>query len=182
MKKTSETPSASPPLAQRIHSACHLRGEFVLRSGRRASEYFDKFQFSSDSLLLDAISRAMMNLIPPETEVLAGLELGAIPIVTMLSHHSTLPAAFVRKSAKSYGTARLAEGAAISGKRVLIVEDVATSGGQIVLSAKDLRGLGAEISQAMVVIDREEGARDALRATGIELISLFGRAELAGEA
>jgi adenine/guanine phosphoribosyltransferase-like PRPP-binding protein len=101
--------------------------------------------------------RRWFPLIPPDAEVLAGLELGGIPVVTLLSHYSGLPAAFVRKAAKPHGTARLCEGAEISGRRVLLVEDIVTTGGQVRASAADLRRIGATISHALCVIDREEG-------------------------
>ena len=106
-------------------------------------------------------------------EVLAGLEMGAIAIATLLSQQSGIPAAFIRKAAKPYGTARLAEGSDVADKSVLIVEDVVTSGGQVVLSAGDLRALGARIDTAICVIDREEGGTEALAAAGIRLTPLF---------
>ncbi|MFL6053172.1 MAG: orotate phosphoribosyltransferase [Actinoallomurus sp.] len=167
-----------PELARRIYSAAHLTGHFVLRSGQTATEYFDKYRFESDPVLLDDITRAMAPLVPPETEVLAGLEMGGIPVVTALSRQTGLPCAFVRKQAKPYGTCRLAEGADVAGRRVLVVEDVVTSGGQIVLSTTDLRGLGAQISQALCVIDREQGGAETLSAAGIGLLSLLTATDL----
>lgn len=155
----------------------HLTGTFRLRSGRTSTEYFDKYQFEADPCLLDEIARLMVPLIPPDIEVLAGLELGGVPLVTMLSHHSKLPAAFVRKVAKQHGTARLAEGASINGRRVLIVEDVVTSGGQITISTEQLRSLGATITHALCVVDREEGAHDALAKLNIEVICLIRRTD-----
>jgi orotate phosphoribosyltransferase len=162
-------------LAETIYALCHLTGSFTLRSGRTSTEYFDKYRFESAPELLDEITRQMVPLIPSGTEVLAGLELGGIPVVTMLAHHTGLRAAFVRKAAKPYGTARLCEGAEVSGKQVLIVEDVVTSGGQIRLSAADLRLLGARVDHALCVIDRGEGASKALAADGIALLSLLNR-------
>lgn len=165
-------------LARRIHSASHLTGEFVLRSGRTATEYFDKYRFEGDPVLLDAIAQEMAALVPADTEVLAGLEMGGIPVVTALGRHTGLPCAFVRKQAKAYGTCRLAEGTDIVGRRVLVVEDVVTSGGQIVLSTADLRALRADVRQALCVIDREQGGTEALRAEGIELLSLLTASDL----
>ncbi|MEV8376549.1 orotate phosphoribosyltransferase [Kribbella sp. NPDC056861] len=165
-------------LGKRIYQASHLTGEFVLRSGIMATEYFDKYRFEADPVLLDAIAQAMVPLVPAGTEVLAGLEMGGIPVVTALGRHTGLPCAFVRKEAKTYGTCRLAEGAEIAGRRVLVVEDVVTKGGQIVLSSKELRALGAEISQALCVIDRQQGGAEALAEVGLELISLMTAAEL----
>jgi orotate phosphoribosyltransferase len=120
----------------------------------------------------------LVPLIPAGTEVLAGLELGGIAVVTALGLRSGLPCAFVRKKAKGYGTARLAEGAEVKGRRVLVVEDVVTSGGQIVISAGQLRELGAEISHAICVIDRQEGGADGLATVGIALHSLLRREDL----
>lgn len=102
----------------------------------------------------------------------------ALLIVTLLSHYSGLPTAFVRKEAKKYGTSRLAEGAEINNRKVLIVEDVVTSGGQIVISANQLRQLGAQIDYVVCVIDREEGAIDKLLAEGITMLSLLKRRDL----
>jgi orotate phosphoribosyltransferase len=99
-------------LASQIYAACHVTGDFVLRSGRSTDEYFDKYQFEADPVLLDAMAERMAGLVPEGTEVLAGLEMGGIAVVTALGRHVGLPCAFVRKAAKSCGTQRLAEGAA----------------------------------------------------------------------
>ena len=146
-------------LGRRIYATAHLTGEFVLRSGQTTSEYFDKYRFEADPVLLDAVAEALVPLVPADTEVLAGLEMGGIPVVTALGRHTGLPCAFVRKQAKPYGTRRLAEGAETAGRRVTIIEDVVTTGGQIVLSANDLRALGAHITEALCVINRNSTTR-----------------------
>lgn len=165
-------------LAGRVNATCRLRGQFVLRSGRIADEYFDKYQFEAVPALLDEIAVRMAELVPDGTEVLAGLEMGGIAVVTALGRHTGLPCAFVRKAAKPYGTARLAEGADVAGRSVLVVEDVVTSGGQIVLSGGELRHLGARVGHAVCVIDRQEGGASTLAAEGIRLWSLLTRADL----
>ncbi|MET7304582.1 orotate phosphoribosyltransferase [Embleya sp. NPDC005575] len=165
-------------LARRIRRVSFLTGDFVLRSGAGAGEYFDKYRFEADPVLLDAVAEEMAALVPSDTEVLAGLEMGGIPVVTALGRHTGLPCAFVRKRAKEYGTRRLAEGADVAGRRVLIVEDVVTTGGQIVLSTADLRALGADVHQALCVIDREQGGARALSTEGIELLSLLTATDL----
>lgn len=165
-------------LARQVHATCHLTGRFVLRSGRIADVYFDKYQFESDPVLLDRIAERMAPLVPEGTEVIAGLEMGGIAVVTALGRHTGLPCAFVRKVAKQYGTARLAEGAPVAGRRVLVIEDIVTSGGQIVISTGELRKLGAVVDQALCVIDRKEGGAEALAESGIELLSLFTRQDL----
>lgn len=168
-----------PDLARRIYGAAHLTGEFRLRSGATAREYFDKYLFEADPALLGEIARHMAPLVPPGTEVLAGLELGGIPVVTALALATGRPAAFVRKTAKTYGTCRLAEGAAVEGRRVCIVEDVVTTGGQVLLSAADLRRLGADVRAVLCVIERDPRRRAALAAEGLDLVALFTAEELA---
>lgn len=165
-------------LAAAIHEEAHLTGSFLLRSGATAEEYFDKYRFEARPDLLTRVADALAPLVPDDTEVLAGLELGGVPVATALSLCTGFPAAFVRKQAKPYGTQRLAEGADVGGRRVLVVEDVVTSGGQIGLSTQDLRDRGAIVTTALCVIDRESGGRSALAALGIELRSLFRQSDL----
>lgn len=141
-------------LAKKIYDVAHLTGEFKLRSGQISNEYFDKYRFEAQPALLREIAKHMAPLIPPGTEVLAGLEMGGIPIATALSLETGLPCVFVRKEAKEYGTCQFAEGLDIQGKRVCVIEDVVTTGGQVVLSTADLRSLGANISHVLCVIHR----------------------------
>jgi orotate phosphoribosyltransferase len=150
----------------------------MLRSGQTAATYFDKYLFEGDPVMLRDMAEQMIPLIPEGTEVLAGLELGGVPVVTALSLATGLPAAFVRKEAKAYGTARLAEGAAIAGKRVLVVEDVITTGGQVVASTNELRSLGVMIDTVLCVIDRSGGNHARLDAISLQVRSLFTKADL----
>jgi orotate phosphoribosyltransferase len=166
------------PLAARVNSIARLTGTFTLRSGQVATEYFDKYRFEADPVLLADIAEAMVPLLPIGTEVLAGLELGGVPIATALSMRTGLPAAFVRKEAKAYGTARLAEGAEIGGKRVTVIEDVITTGGQVVISTTQLRALGAIVEHVVCVIDRSPDHGAALAAEGLTMTSLLTRAQL----
>ena len=128
--------------------------------------------------LLARIAAALAPLVPTDTEELAGLEMGGIPIVTALSMHTGIPAAFVRKEAKKYGTARLAEGADIEGRRVTVVEDVITTGGQVVISTNQLRELGAKVDHVLCVIDRSPDHGAALAAEGLAMHALLTRAQL----
>lgn len=151
---------------------------FQLRSGRTASEYFDKYRFESDPILLRAIAELAADQIPSGTEVLAGLELGGVPIATALALETGLPVVFVRKAAKPYGTRQLAEGTDVAGRRVLVVEDVITSGGQVALSTAELRERGAVIDEALCVVDREEGGAATLAKYGLRMRALFTADEL----
>jgi orotate phosphoribosyltransferase len=164
-------------LARRVSAVARLTGEFQLRSGLTADTYFDKYQFESDPVLLQAIAAEMLGLIPPGTDILAGLELGGVPVATALSIASGLPAVFVRKIAMTYGTAKLAEGPSIDERNVLVVEDVVTTGGQLIVSTNELRERGAIITTAVCVIDREQGGTEALAAAGIALRSVFKRSD-----
>jgi len=170
-------------LARAIYERTHLTGEFVLRSGAVSNEYFDKYRFESDPALLRDIAAQLVPLLPPGTDALAGLELGGVPIATVLSQLTSLSAYFVRKEAKTYGTCQLAEGGDVEGKRLTVVEDVVTSGGQVILSCADLRARGAVVEHAVCVIDREAGGPEGLRDAGVELRALFTMTELkdAGE-
>ena len=165
-------------LAREIYERTHLTGEFVLRSGAVSNEYFDKYRFESDPVLLRAIAEALAPLVPAGTDGLAGLELGGVPLATMVSQVTGLPAFFVRKEAKTYGTCQLAEGGELDGLRLLVVEDVVTSGGQVVTSCGDLRDRGAKVEHALCVIDREAGGAAALADIGVELRPLFTMAAL----
>lgn len=172
------TPMHIDDLADRINAVSRLTGTFTLRSGQIASEYFDKYRFEAQPALLAEIAAAMAPLIPEGTEVLAGLEMGGIPIATALSMHTGIPAAFVRKEAKTYGTAQLAEGTPVAGKRVTVIEDVITTGGQVVISTNDLRALGATVEHVVCVIDRSPDHGAALAAEGLAMRSLLTRAQL----
>ena len=165
-------------LANRINSCARLSGEFTLRSGRTSNTYFDKYQFESDPVLLRDICEAMVPLLPERVEVLCGLELGGVPVVSVLSQLTGLPAAFLRKTAKTYGTCKYAEGADLAGKPIVLIEDVVSSGGAIIDSTKMLRADGFDVDCALCVIDRETGGREALLEQGIELRSVLRMSDL----
>lgn len=165
-------------LASEIFKKSYIRGEFLLRSGTKSSEYFDKYQFESNPILLNEIANQLLTLIPKNIEILAALEMGGIPIATAIALKTGIPIVFVRKKAKEYGTRQIAEGMEIEGKHLLIIEDVVTSGGQIIQSVDELRNKGAIVEKAICVIDREQGGKDNLASSGIELISLFTMSEL----
>ncbi len=165
-------------LARKIFDTSHLEGSFTLRSGQVSSEYFDKYLFESNPKLLMEITKQLSELIPEGTEILAGLEMGGIPIATTLSLKTGIPAIFVRKKAKEYGTAKLAEGITFAGKKICVIEDVVTTGGQVVMSSNDLRQLGAEINSVLCVIERDIKGRENLKKEGLELFSLFTMEEL----
>ena len=170
--------SADPALARDVDAACRLTGEFVLRSGQVADTYFDKYLFEAQPALLDRVAARMVDLLPEGTELLGGLELGGIPIATMVSSRTGLPALFVRKKAKEYGTCRLAEGADVSGRRVTLVEDVITTGGAVRDATRALREAGAEITTVVCAIDRSPEGDNPLADVGLEVRPVLTKAQL----
>jgi len=170
--------STRTELARRVYAASHLTGRFRLRSGAVSSEYFDKYRFEADPELLRDVAEALVPLVPPDVDALAGLELGGVPLATMLSQRTGKPARFVRKEAKSYGTCCLAEGGKVAGLRLCIVEDVVTSGGAVLGAVRALRAAGAEAGSVVCVIDRESGGSGNLATAGLELRALSRMGEL----
>ena len=166
------------PLAKRIYDTAHITGDFLLRSGARSTEYFDKYLFEADPDLLKHIATAMVELVPPNIDALAGLEMGGIPIATMLSQLTGLPLLFVRKKAKEYGTCKIAEGGQVSGHKLLIIEDVVTQGGAVLDAAKALKAEGAILGAVLCVIDRESGGAANLAKSDLILSPLFTMSEL----
>ncbi len=165
-------------LGKQIYDAAHITGEFLLRSGQFSNEYFDKYKFESIPELLDEIGTHMKALIPKGSEVLAGLEMGGIPLSTVLSIKSGIPSVLVRKKAKEYGTRKLAEGTDFKGKKVCVIEDVVTTGGQIVTSVNELRERGAVIDDVICVILRDPKAYENLGNAGLKLTPLITMEEL----
>jgi orotate phosphoribosyltransferase len=155
----------------------HLTGEFKLRSGQTSKEYFDKYRFEACPELLREIAAHMQTLIPAGTQALAALEMGGIPIAIALSLATGIPCLFVRKKAKDYGTSQFAEGLEAKGLKLCIIEDVITTGGQVLLSTEDLRSLGATVQDVLCVIDRG-GGEEKLKAAGVQMKALFNMAEL----
>lgn len=165
-------------LARDIDACCRLTGEFTLRSGQVAREYFDKYLFESDPVLLGRVADQMVDLIGAETELLGGLELGGIPLVTALSARTGLPALFVRKQAKEYGTCKLAEGPEVSGRRVTLIEDVITTGGAVRDATRELRARGAIVEVVVCAIDRSPAAANPLDDVQLEVRPVLTKAQL----
>lgn len=167
-----------PTLARDIDACCRLTGRFTLRSGQVSSEYFDKYLFESQPSLLDRVATQMVSLLPADTDLLGGLELGGVPLATMVSAKTGLPALFVRKEAKRYGTAKLAEGPAVAGRRVTLVEDVITTGGAVRDAARALREPGATVEVVVCAIDRSDPGADPLADVELQVRSVLTKAQL----
>lgn len=160
-------------LARDVDARCRLHGAFTLRSGKVSDEYFDKYLFEADPVLLARVTEQLSALVPESTDLLGGLELGGIPLVTMLSQVTGIPAMFVRKQAKAYGTRRLAEGGDPAGRTVVLVEDVITTGGAVIKAAVALRELGATVDSVLCAIDRSGSGASGLAEHGIAVRSVL---------
>ena len=165
-------------LARDVDARCRLTGEFTLRSGQVASEYFDKYLFETDPDLLARVAAAMVPLLPDDTDLLGGLEMGGIPIATVVSAQSRIPALFVRKQAKTYGTCKLAEGPDVEGRRVTLVEDVITTGGAVRDATNALRERGAVVEVVVCAIDRSPEGENPLADVGLEVRPVLTKADL----
>ena len=153
-------------LAERVKEIALLKGDFILSSGRRSNYYLDKYRIETRPDILSEVADGLVTKIPSEADILAGPELGAIPLVTAVGLKTGLPFLLVRKKAKDYGTKKVVEGLYEPGQKVVLIEDVLTTGGQAVTAADSLRELGLDVLKIVCVIDREEGAREAVEGAG----------------
>ncbi len=165
-------------LGQDIAHAAYLRGRFVLRSGATSNYYFDKYLFETKPNLLRRVAAFLAELVPQGTDRLAGPELGGVALATAVSLDLGLPFVIVRKAQKTYATTSQIEGELYPGERVVVLEDVVTTGTEAIQSARALRRAGAVVQEVIAVIDREEGAAEALAAEGLQLWALFRRSQL----
>jgi len=155
-----------------------LRGDFLLRSGQRSSYYIDKYLFTTQPLLLRRIAQALLALVPAGVDRLAAPGFGALQLVTAMSLEAGLPTLVVRTDQKEYGTAKRVEGGLQTGQRVLLVEDIVTTGGAALEAVDQLRSVGAEVVGALAVVDREQGGPEAFAERGVPFRALFTKTSL----
>ena len=160
-------------LGRELVAASYLKGDFVLRSGKRSNRYFDKFLFETDPALLRRLGKHLAALVPGDTQRLAAPELGAVLLGGAVSMETGLPLVLVRKEPKGYGTSKQIEGRFDAGDRVTVIEDVVTTGGDSLRSAQVLRDAGVEVIHLVVVLDRGEGGEENIRQAGIPYSPLF---------
>ncbi len=165
-------------LAARIAEVALLKGEFTLRSGRKSHYYLDKYLFSTQPDILDALGKLFAERLGDPVNKLAGAELGGIPLVTVAALASGMPCVFIRNQKKDYGTAKQLEGNLGEGDQVALLEDVCTTGGQILEAAKVIEAQGAKVVKIIGTIDREEGARENIESAGYAFEALFTKTDL----
>ena len=157
-------------LAERLIQASELHGDFVLSSGKRSKVYFDKFRFLTDPPLLRQLARAVAGLLPGGITHLAAPEGAAMLLVATVALEANLPIAVVRKESKAYGTMSQVEGRVPAGARVALIEDVSTTGHQVLKAAKVLEAGGCRIDVIVLAIDR--GGAEYLKIAGYRVESV----------
>ncbi len=165
-------------LGKAILRAAYLEGDFVLRSGRRSRYYLDKYLFTTKPDILGAIVDEIAGMLPEGVHRIAGTVLGAVPLAVALSLRTGIPSIIVRKAGKDYGTQNVIEGEWEAGEKVVLVEDVLTTGGAALAAAENLRRVGMNVLGVTGVIDREEGAREAFAEKGIPFQAVFTKTSL----
>lgn len=165
-------------LAKRVRDAAYLEGEFTLRSGRKSNYYLDKYLFETQPDILHALGGMFAEYVADSTTLIAGAELGGVALAAATSLASGKPFVIIRNRKKDYGTGKPFEGRIGAGDSVLLVEDIATSGGQVLEAAKVIREAGAKVERIVAVIDRQEGARENIEESGFQFDALFTKADL----
>ena len=165
-------------LARRIADVALLRGEFTLRSGRKSNYYLDKYRFETQPDILRALGELFAARVPAHVTRIAGPELGAVALAAAAAMAAGKPFVIVRNAKKDYGSAKQVEGVLDAGDVVAIVEDIMTTGGQVLEAAKVLQAAGAKVDRIIGVIDRLEGARENIERAGFVFESLFTTRDL----
>ncbi len=165
-------------LVKRVKETSYLEGDFVLRSGKRSTYYMDKYLFETQPDVLRALGQAFGEHLTPDVTLIAGAELGGVALAAATAMETDTPWIIVRNSKKGYGTGKMVEGVLKAGDVVLLVEDIATTGGQVLEAAKIIVEAGATVKKIVCVIDRKQGARENIEQAGFVFDSLMTKEDL----
>ncbi|MBE0535530.1 MAG: orotate phosphoribosyltransferase [Phycisphaerae bacterium] len=165
-------------LIRRIKETAYLEGDFVLRSGKRSTYYLDKYLFETCPDILRALGEAFAAHVSDDVTLVAGAELGGVALAAATAMASGRNWIIVRNSKKDYGTSKMVEGVLKGGDVVLLVEDIATTGGQVLEAAKVITAAGARVKKIVSVIDRKQGAGENITAAGYAFESLLTKDDL----
>ena len=189
MTQSLHLPQASADQRQRLlqllAERAYRHGSFTLASGRSSDHYVNCKPVSLSGEGLALLSARMLELVEPEAVAVAGLTLGADPLVSGVAQAAALAgrpldALIVRKEAKGHGTGAWLEGPLpAAGSRITVLEDVVTTGGSSLKAVKQLREAGYTVERVVTIVDRQEGGLEAMTAAGLELQSLFLLEEVA---
>ncbi|MDH7598122.1 MAG: orotate phosphoribosyltransferase [Sedimentisphaerales bacterium] len=165
-------------LIERIKQVAYIQGQFILRSGRKSNYYLDKYLFETCPDILQAIAEEFARFVNDQITLIAGAELGGVALAAATSLLTHKPFVIVRNSRKGYGTTKLIEGRISPTDVVLLVEDIVTTGGQVLEAAEVLHQTGAKVARVVAVIDRMEGARETITNKGLAFDSILTRVDL----
>ena len=160
-------------LIKRVKETAYLEGDFVLRSGKRSKYYLDKYLFETCPDILRALGKEFAKHIGNDVTLIAGAELGGVALAAAAAMETGKNWVIIRNSKKDYGTGKLIEGVLKQGDVVLLVEDIATTGGQVLEAAKVITEAGAKVKKIVAVIDRKQGAGENITSAGYKFVSLL---------
>jgi len=165
-------------LLKRIKETAYLEGDFTLRSGKKSKYYLDKYLFETCPDILRALAVEFAKFVTDDVTLIAGAELGGVALAAATAMESGKNWIIVRNSKKSYGTSKMVEGVLEAGDVVLLVEDIATTGGQVIEAARIITEAGATIKKIVCVIDRKQGAGENITAAGYDFDSIMTKDDL----
>jgi len=165
-------------LIRRIKETAYLEGDFVLRSGKRSKYYLDKYLFETKPDILKALGAEFARHMTEDVTLIAGAELGGVALAAATAMETGKNWIIIRNSKKDYGTSKLVEGVLKPGDVVLLVEDIATTGGQVLEAAKVITDAGATVKKIVCVIDRKQGAGENIAQAGYSFESILTKNDL----
>jgi len=165
-------------LIKRIKETSYLEGDFILRSGKRSKYYLDKYLFETCPDILKALGKEFAKHVSDDVTLIAGAELGGVAIAAATAMETGKNWIIIRNSKKGYGTGKLIEGVLNQGDVVLLVEDIATTGGQVLEAAKVITEAGAKIKKIVAVIDRKQGAGENITNASYKFESILTKTDL----
>ncbi len=165
-------------LIKRIKETAYLEGDFVLRSGKRSKYYLDKYLFETCPDILRALGKEFTKYITDDVTLIAGAELGGVALAAATAMESGKNWVIIRKSKKGYGTGKMVEGVLKENDVVLLVEDIATTGGQVIEAARIITGAGATVKKIVCVIDRRQGAEENITDAGYKFDFILTKNDL----
>lgn len=165
-------------LISRIKDTAYLEGDFTLRSGKKSKYYLDKYLFETCPDILKALGEEFARFVSDDVTLIAGAELGGVALAAVTAIESGRNWIIVRNSKKGYGTSKMVEGVLKEGDVVLLVEDIATTGGQVIEAAKIIVEAGATVKKIVCTIDRKQGAEENVTEAGFVFDSIMTKSDL----
>ena len=161
-----------------IKQTAYLEGDFVLRSGKRSKYYLDKYLFETCPDILKALGEEFAKYVTDDVTLIAGAELGGVALAAATAMETGKNWVIIRNAKKGYGTGKLVEGVLKPDDTVLLVEDIATTGGQVLEAAKVITEAGATVKEIVCVIDRKQGAQENITNAGYKFESILTKDDL----